>query len=388
MTAMVPLGGGARSTVLVVDDAPEAIDAIVAVLEPHYGVLTAATGLDALAIAAGADAPDLMLLDVHLPDMDGFEVLDALRLQVARSAVPVILVTAYGSAHDEEQGLACGAVDYITKPYRASTVLARVRTQLELKRARDLLARHNLDLEAEVARRTAENEAIKDVSIRALALVTEARDLETGNHLERTSGYVRALALELRRRQPRYADVLDDRAVDLMARSAPLHDIGKVGIPDAILLKPGRLDADERRIMETHAALGAGAIARATAENEGAADFLGYALQIARHHHERWDGTGYPDRLAGEAIPLPARLMAVADVFDALVSRRVYKPALPPTQAYEIIVAARGSHFDPDLVDAFVGIFDDLCELARRLADDDETLAARAALASDASGRR
>jgi putative two-component system response regulator len=180
---------------------------------------------------------------------------------------------------------------------------------------------------------------------------------------------VRTLAGHLARRA-RYAGVLTEQAIDVLARSAPLHDIGKVGIPDHILLKPGRLDPDERAVMETHAALGADAIARALEGAERRVDFLTVAMEIARHHHERWDGSGYPDRLAGEEIPLSARLMAIADVFDALISRRVYKPPMPFAEAYEIIVAGRGSQFDPDVVDSFVAVFDEMCAIASRYRDE------------------
>lgn len=359
---------GSRSSVLIVDDSPDSITALSELLKPHYHVRAVTTGERALALAVSDQPPDLLLLDVMMPDLSGFDVLHRLRMHTAARTIPVIFVTALHTTDEESEGLAGGAVDYITKPFRPAVVLARVRTHLELKHARDQLANQNRYLEEEVERRMAENQLIQDVSIRALALVTEARDYETGNHIQRTSEYVRTLATHLARR-PKFAAVLDEHAIDVLARSAPLHDIGKVGIPDHILLKPGRLDPDERLIMETHAALGADAIARALDGTERRVDFLAVAMEITRHHHERWDGTGYPDRLAGEGIPLSARLMAIADVFDALISRRVYKPAMPADEACEIIVAGRGSQFDPDVVDAFLAVFDEMCAIATRYAD-------------------
>ncbi len=370
---------GTRSSVLIVDDSPDSITALGELLKPHYQVRAVTTGERAIAVATSDQPPDLMLLDVMMPDISGFDVLHRLRTHPVSRAIPVIFVTALHTTDEESEGLAGGAVDYITKPFRPSIVLARVRTHLELKHARDLLADHNRRLEAEVERRMAENQLVQDVSIRALALVTEARDHETGNHIQRTSAYVRTLAGHLARR-PRYAGELTEQAIDVLARSAPLHDIGKVGIPDHILLKPGRLDPDERTIMETHAALGADAIARALQGAERRVDFLTVAMEIARHHHERWDGSGYPDRLAGEGIPRSARLMAIADVFDALISRRVYKPPMPFAEAYEIIVAGRGSQFDPDVVECFVAAFDEMCAIASRYRDEPRPTARRVAV--------
>ncbi|HSB24339.1 MAG TPA: HD domain-containing phosphohydrolase, partial [Burkholderiaceae bacterium] len=269
-----------------------------------------------------------------------------------------------------------GAVDYITKPLRPSVVLARVRTHIELKRARDWLSNQNAILEAEVARRMRENQLAQDASIHALARLAETRDPETGNHILRTQEYMRRLG-QLLASHPRFAPSLGQRAIELLAKSAPLHDIGKVGIPDHILLKPGRLDAAEWEIMKTHAALGAEAIERAEADAQQPIEFLAVAKQIARHHHERWDGHGYPDRLAGDAIPVPARLMALADVFDALISRRVYKPALSYARARDIIAASRGTHLDPDVVDAFLGDFEAFRAIAEGHVDTAEDIAAR-----------
>jgi len=319
---------GERPVVLVVDDNPENLTVIGELLQGEFRVRAANSGARALALAQLVPAPDLILLDVMMPGMDGHEVLRRLRSDSLTAEIPVIFVTAMTTAEDELWGLSLGAVDYIGKPIRPGVVLARVRTQIELKRHRDALRYQNIWLEAEITRRMRENQEVQAVSIRALAQLADLRDQETGQHLRRTQEYVRILAQALRH-HPRFADQLDDRRIDAIAKSAPLHDIGKVGIPDHILLKPGRLTPEEWAVMQTHAALGAQAIEQAERDAERSIEFLTYAKEIARHHHERWDGSGYPDRLAGDAIPLSARLMALADVYDALASRRVYKAPLP-----------------------------------------------------------
>jgi putative two-component system response regulator len=340
------------STILIVDDTPENLSVLGELLQSSYRVRAANSGRRALQIALGSPAPDLILLDVMMPEMDGFDVLAELRSNPATQHIPVIFVTAMDGTEDEERGLDCGAVDYITKPIRPAIVLARVRSQLELKQARDLLRNQNTYLESEVARRMTENQLIQDISILALARLAETRDPETGNHLRRTQEYVRTLANSLRE-HPRFSDFLDDQTIDALAKSAPLHDIGKVGIPDYILLKPGPLTPEEWVIMRTHAKLGSDAIAQAELDATGHVDFLALAKQIAHYHHEKWNGSGYPDGLVGDAIPIAARLMALADVFDALICKRVYKSAMTFEEAREIITRDSGTHFDPDIVQAF-----------------------------------
>ncbi len=356
------------STILIVDDAPENLAVLGEVLAPAFKVRAANSGARALQIAASTPRPDLILLDIMMPDMDGFEVLARLREDDATRDIPVIFVTAMDAVADEERGLALGAVDYIAKPIQPAIVMARVRAHLELKQARDWLKDQNSYLEAEVARRMQENLLIQDVSIRALARLAEVRDLETGNHLLRTQGYVQTLA-ETLKNHPRFAAALTPRYIRTLVKSAPLHDIGKVGVPDHILQKPGPLTADEWRIMKTHAKLGSDAIGNAERDAEHPIEFLAVAKEIAHRHHEKWDGSGYPDGLAGDAIPVSARLMALADVFDALTSKRVYKPAMPTQDAAAIILQGRGSHFDPDVVDAFIAQCDAFDVIARRYSD-------------------
>jgi putative two-component system response regulator len=353
-----------QRTILIVDDNPENLTVLGELLCERYKVRTANSGARALQLAAQAPLPDLILLDVMMPRMSGYEVLEQLRAVPETRDIPVIFTTAMSATEDEQLGLVLGAVDYITKPLRPAIVLARVHTHMELKQARDRLKRDNASLEAEIARRLHENLVIQDVTIRALARLAETRDNETGNHILRTQEYVNALARRACT-HPRFAGQLNEHAIALMAKSAPLHDIGKVGIPDHILLKPGKLTLPEWEVMKTHARLGADAIARAVEDTQQPVEFLAYARQIALHHHERWNGSGYPDGLVGDAIPLSARLMAVADVFDALISRRVYKNPMPHDQVRAIMAAERAKHFDPDLLDLFLDGYEAFCEIAR-----------------------
>lgn len=356
--------------ILIVDDNPENLTVLGEMLRPHYRVLVATSGERALALASAQPMPDLILLDVMMPGMNGFQVLAALQSGEDTRHIPVIFTTAMRTTEAEERGLKLGAADYITKPLRPAIVLARVHAHLELKLAQDRLRQDKACLETEMARQHAENQAIGDVAMRALARLAQTRDNETGNHLLRTQAYVEALA-GLAARLPQHEHTLDDHTISLITKSAALHDIGKVGIPDRILLKKGKLSADEWAVMKTHARQGAEALERAVADIRPAPGFLIHAIQIARHHHERWDGAGYPDGLAGEAIPLSARLMAIADVFDALISRRVYKEPMHFEKARDIMARQRGLHFDPVLLDLFLANFPLFCAIAARHPDEE-----------------
>jgi putative two-component system response regulator len=358
----------ARPTVLIVDDTPDNLALMSALLREHYRSKVATTGEKALRIAASEPRPDLILLDVMMPGMDGYEVCRRLKAAPATAGIPVIFLTARSEIEDEQRGFDAGAVDYITKPISPPIVLSRVRTQLQLKQARDLLSDQNAFLEAEVQRRLRQISAIQDATIIAMASLAEARDLETGNHLRRTQNYVRELALRLKS-HPRFAHYLTDRQIELLYKSAPLHDIGKVGIPDHILLKPGPLSAQEFEVMKRHTTLGRDAIVAAERLLDTPDSFLACAREIAYSHQEKWDGSGYPEGLAGDAIPIAARLMAVADVYDALISRRPYKPPFPHEDAVATIVQGRGAHFDPDVADAFAALAERFREIARRYAD-------------------
>lgn len=356
-------------TILIVDDEPANLLVLSRVLQHHYTVRAVTSGELALVAARSEPKPELILLDVMMPGLDGYAVLTRLRSDSNTRDIPVIFVTALDDEINEEHGIKLGAVDYIAKPIKPSIVLARVAAQLELKQARDRLADQNNWLEAEVMRRLDEIAAIQEVGLQALAELAETRDQETGSHIRRTQKYVNRLALHLKD-HPRFREALRDNAVATLTASAPLHDIGKVGIPDAILLKPGPLSADEMVVMRKHAELGAAAIERALRHSQRAVSFLDTAKEIAHWHHERLDGKGYPDGLMGEAIPVSARLMAVADVFDALVSKRVYKPGMPFDVARRIIIDGKGSQFDPDVVDAFEAVFDEFVAIAQQHGDD------------------
>jgi putative two-component system response regulator len=357
-----------QATILVVDDTPDNLVLMSALLEDVYRVKVANSGEKALRIAQSDRPPDLILLDIMMPGMDGYQVLEQLKSDIRTRDIPVIFLTAKSEIEDERKGLELGAVDYITKPISPPIVLARVRTQLSLKAAADFLRDKAKYLEQEVARRTREVKAIQDVTILAMASLAETRDSDTGNHLRRTQYYLRALALQLKN-HPRFARFLTDANIELLFKSAPLHDIGKVGIPDRILLKPGHLDALEFQIMKTHAMLGREAINHAEKSLGANVEFLGMAKEIAQSHQEKWDGSGYPQGLSGDDIPISARLMAVADVYDALISRRVYKEAMSHQQAVQIIAEGKGTHFDPDMVDAFMQISDQFSEIAERFVD-------------------
>jgi len=322
----------------------------------------------------GDPQPDLVLLDIMMPEMDGYQVLYELKSHARTQIIPVIFLTAKAEEADEEKGLNLGAVDYITKPISPPIVLARVATHLHLKMVSDFLRDKNDFLEAEVQRRTRELQAIQDVTINAMASLAETRDNDTGNHLRRTQHYVRSLCLALRE-QPKFAAFLTDKTIDMLFKSAPLHDIGKVGVPDRILLKPGPLSPEEFEIMKSHPALGRDAVQRAEDQLGLEVEFLRFAKEIAYSHQERWDGTGYPLGLKGEEIPLSARLMAVADVYDALISRRIYKEPMSHAEAAGIILAGSGRHFDPDIVAAFEQRLDDFKAIQERYADDEADMA-------------
>ena len=387
---MHPVDPSEKRTVLVVDDTPDNLSLMSSLLRTEYRVKLAPSGERALKVATADGKPDLILLDIMMPDMDGYEVLRRLRTNPDTADIPVIFLAAMGASEDEKIGLDLGAVDYIAKPISPATVMARVRNHIELKLARDFLQNQSRYLEQEVQKRMREIVAIQDITVRAMALLAETRDNETGNHLRRTQKYVKALALQLQY-HPRFAAELDDASIESLYKSAPLHDIGKVGIPDRILLKPGKLDEAEFEIMKTHTTLGYAALVRAEEEEVHKMPFLRHAKEITLSHQEKWDGSGYPQGLKADAIPVSARLMALADVYDALISKRVYKPAFSHEEARDIILQGRGSHFDPDIVDAFTLIDAEFRAIAIAFADSDEAAAAEllrttALVASHAAG--
>ncbi len=361
-----------KPTILVVDDTPDNLTLMTALLKDDYRVKVAHNGERALRLVQGSDPPALVLLDIMMPGMDGYEVCRRLKADPLTESIPIIFLTARSEAEDETRGLSMGAVDYIVKPISPPVVMARIRTQLMLKSASDFLRGKSDLLESEVARRTAEIQDLQDAMVLSMASLAETRDNETGNHLRRTQHYVKRLAQQLRL-NPRFAEELDDRCIDLLFKSAPLHDIGKVGIPDSILLKPSRLDPAEFEIMKTHTTLGRDAIVHAEQALGHEVPFLRFAKEIALSHQEKWDGSGYPEALVGEAIPLSARLMALADVYDALISKRVYKPAFTHEDSVRMILEGSGTHFDPDVAQAFQAVQEDFRQIAARYRDEEST---------------
>jgi putative two-component system response regulator len=384
MNAPPELPADEPATILVIDDVPDNLLVVSDLLrEAGYRVRAATSGAIGLRYARSLPQPDLVLLDISMPEMDGFEVLRQLRADAQTADIPVLFLSARCDDADIERGLALGAADYLGKPVRPLLVLARVRTQLEAARERRRLRLHNRHLEVECLATETAMLLSRKAGMCALAHLAELRDPETGNHILRTQAYVREIAQQLRA-NPLHRARLDEHWIELLAESAPLHDIGKVGIPDHILLKPGPLTEAEFAVMRTHTTIGARAIEKAEHDVGGALDYFTVARQVALSHHERWDGRGYPQGLAGRAIPLAARIMAVADVFDALISARVYKRPLPVEEARRIILADAGTRFDPDVVQAFERGFGELVAIARRHRDDHTDLTAPAALPSEA----
>jgi putative two-component system response regulator len=348
--------------ILLVDDSASNLHVLRETLESTgCRILIAKSGKSALEIVRKS-RPDLILLDVMMPEMDGYEVCRRLKSEEDTRRIPVIFLTAMTDSENEAKGLALGAVDYVTKPINPDLVRARVRNHLELKRYQD----HLEDL---VREKTSEVMMTQAVMIESLATLAEFRDPETGGHIKRTQNYVKALAVYLKD-HPRFRESLDRGTIDLLYLSAPLHDVGKVGVRDNILLKAGRLDDAEFAEMKKHTLLGEEAL-RKTEQKMGKSTFLRLAREIAGSHQEKWDGSGYPRGLKGEAIPVSGRLMALADVYDALISKRAYKASMPHEKAVAIIREGRGTHFDPDVVDAFLALEGTFRNIALTFADSD-----------------
>ena len=347
----------------IVDDAEENIDLLVELLAEEYELSVAMNGEDALEDLT-KKLPDLILLDIMMPGIDGYEVCRRLQANELTRDIPVIFLSARQETSSKAKGFALGAVDYITKPFEVVEVKARVKTHMALKSARQKLARHNELLEKKVAQRTRQLVKTQEATILSMAALAEARDHDTGGHIMRTQRYVRLLAVALAE-HPRFSHFLLPENIELLFKSAPLHDIGKIAIPDRILLKPGKYSPEEYEEMKSHCQHGYEAI-KATERLLGSNSFLRIARDIAFCHHERWDGTGYPQGLQGNDIPIAARLMALADCYDAMVSKRVYKEAMDPELVAQEIEQEKGSHFDPDVVDAFHHCQDEFRQLVSR----------------------
>jgi putative two-component system response regulator len=349
----MPLSEPGKS-IMVVDDQPVNLKLMEGILSRQgYGVRSFPLGRLALR-AAAQEPPDLILLDVTMPEMDGFEFCRRLRSDAALSDIPVIFLSALQGAEDKLSAFQAGGFDYVTKPFEAEEVRARIETQLRLRDLQAAAERHNRELEAIVKQQVQEIAASQMATIFALARLAESRDEATGRHLERVQALCRLLAVEVSRR-PKYADRITSDYIHNIFHASPLHDIGKVAIPDAILLKPGSLTSEQFAIMKTHTVLGAATL-QFVLEKHAANGFIRMGIEIARSHHEKWNGAGYPDNLSGDQIPLSARIMAVADVYDALRSQRCYKKAKPHEESRDIICGGSGAHFDPEIVSAFCDV--------------------------------
>ena len=344
-----------QPSVLVVDDTAQNLNVASRILREHYRALVALDGTKALEIARSDEAPDLILLDVMMPGMNGYEVCRALKADARTRDIPVIFLTALDETHSEATGFEVGAIDYITKPISPPTMLARVRTHLRLhaheQRLTELVRQRTHALEE----RTRELAETRLEIIRRLGRAAEYKDDATGLHVIRMSHYAKLLALSY--------GFGEDRA-ELLFHAAPMHDIGKIGIPDGILQKPGALTPDEWVIMRQHPAIGAGIIGKQQGE------LLETARVVALTHHEKWDGSGYPRGRKGEDIPVEGRIVAVADVFDALTSKRPYKDAWPMHKAVDFLRDNAGLHFDPDLVPCFLELMPEIERVRAEYSDD------------------
>jgi len=341
-----------KATILCVDDTPVNLFLLVELLKGSYRVKTATNGPHALQIVT-ANPPDLILLDVMMPDMDGYEVCRRLKANETTGEIPVLFLTAKTLPEEETFGLNLGAADYIHKPISPPILLARVQHHLAIKQYNDFLKGRNQWLEEEVARRISQLNRMQDATVYVITALAEFRDGETGNHIRRTQEYMRLLA-EKMQDIPEYAEYLTSDRANQIVKSAPLHDVGKIAVPDTILLKPGKLTPEEFAVMKTHTTRGHDIISQAIKNLGETGGFLEVAQQISRSHQEKWDGSGYPDGLAQDQIPLPARMMAVADVYDAIRSARPYKKAQSHAQAAAFLQECRGRHFDPHIVDVFL----------------------------------
>ncbi|AGX88641.1 HD domain-containing phosphohydrolase [Candidatus Symbiobacter mobilis] len=357
-----------KSTILAVDDTPANLNLLASVLNKSYRVQLANSGSKALEIAF-KKVPDLIVLDVMMPGMDGYETCRCLKADERTRHVPVLFLTAMTQPEDEALCFEAGGVDFIPKPFHPTTLKARVATHLQIKAWHDAMRDRNAWLQEALESRLQEVDRLRDATFHLMISFAEFRDEDTGHHVKRTQEYVRLLASWLAQ-QPGSAVLLDDDDIDQIARSAPLHDIGKISIPDSILLKPGPLTQEEFAVMKTHSMQGWEMLRRA-AERMGSESgkALGHAMDIARHHHEKWDGSGYPDGLEGTDIPWSARLMAVADVYDALMSRRPYKESFTHEKALILIQEGSGRHFDPAIVQALVAQQNFLAEIFVRWKD-------------------
>ena len=342
----------AHSRILIVDDSPEAIEMLSHALPRHCRRQAALSGEKALRLLeTSQELPDLILLDVMMPGMDGFEVCRHLKNDDRLRGIPVIYLSALTDTGDKVKAFDQGGVDYIEKPFELEEVRSRVETHLKLHHLQKEIEAYNVNLKQMVEEKVKEISESQTATIFALAKLAESRDTDTGDHLKRIQVFCRLIADTLSRHS-KYQDRINADYIENLQKASPLHDIGKVGIRDAILLKPGKLSPEEFEEMKRHTVIGADTLKEVYHKYPGNY-FIKIGIEIAQSHHEKWDGSGYPDGLCEEQIPLSARIMALADVYDALRSKRVYKEAFPHEKAREIILQGSGKHFDAQIVEAF-----------------------------------
>ncbi|WP_028580690.1 HD domain-containing phosphohydrolase [Desulfogranum japonicum] len=346
-----------KPLIFIVDDVPQNIQVAMSHLKALDCEFAYATNGEQALERIKITMPQLILMDVMMPGQSGFETVEQIRKNRKIDSIPIIFLTARAEPEDIVRGFELGGVDYITKPFKGVELRSRVRNHLEL-------SAYRFSLEEQVRKRTQEAELLKDVIIEAMGEMAEYRDPETGSHIHRTREYVYTLSITLVK-NGHFTDQLTDEYIALLKKSAPLHDIGKVAIRDSILLKPGKLTFEEFEEMKKHTSFGEEVIANLEQMAGHPTSFLSCAKEIAGAHHEKWDGSGYPRGLAGEDIPLAGRIMAIADVYDALISKRVYKDAISHEDAIQIMVDGKGAHFDPLLVDALMEVEPVFFEIAQ-----------------------
>lgn len=359
-----------NSRIVIIDDSQTSIDLIKGYLrKENYKLEGVKGGLAGLKRVLQTPKPDLVILDIKMPDLGGFEICRSIRNHPATHDIPVIFITSLSDSNSETYGLKIGANDYIVKPLNAGLTRIRVRHQLELKKADDELEEQRNHLESQVREKTKELDLTQDITIECMASLAEKRDNDSSLHVSRTREYISILCEELHN-HPGYKD-LDDKMLNLYSKSAMLHDIGKVGIPDEILQKTSELKPEEFEILKLHTVYGRDALLEAE-KSLGSTSFLTYAREIAYTHHERWDGSGYPEGLKEKEIPLSGRLMAIVDVYDTLVSKKVYKGSISHSKAVEIIQEEAGRQFDPLLVEVFMKCKEKILQVALHNPDDED----------------
>ncbi|OEF97172.1 HD domain-containing phosphohydrolase [Desulfuribacillus alkaliarsenatis] len=350
------------SKILIVDDS-STDRLIISGMLYDYDIVTACDGREAMQLIAKDPHIDLMILDLNMPIMNGFEVLNEIKRNPAYKEIRTIILTNSDEVDNEVKGLKLGAVDYIRKPLNIESLRIRIDIHLRLKDAQRKMEQDNERLDAMVAKKTRELVATRDITIHALVGLLEVRNVESSNHTIRTKKIMRVLCRHLQKKEA-YRDILTDEYINELVTTTPLHDIGKVGIPDRILLKPDRLTDEEYTIMKKHVVYGVQALKDEIHDEKDIPSFIKTAIEIAGSHHEKFDGTGYPLGLSGESIPLPGRLMAIIDVYDALMSKRVYKPAYDSSRTIQYITEQSGKHFDPAIVQGFLEVKDEIIAIS------------------------